>query len=315
VDASGNAVKEPVSVDGQPQGSSPLQLKLPIGEHVVEAGGQRQTVRLVEKQVETVVLTVERAAGQPAGTTMTGPLPGMVFVTIPAGTFQMGSPGSESGRDSDEGPQHQVTLSSYAMMTTEVTQAQWQAMMGSNPSYFKGDDRPVEQVSWNVVQDFITKLNQRDPGKGYRLPTEAEWEFACRAGSTGRWCFGDDEAQLDDYAWTYTNSGDRPLTEDWDVNQLSPNNCRTHPVGQKRANAWGMYDLHGNVWEWCQDWYGNYSRGAVTDPTGAASGSLRVRRGGCWEYTAGYCRSAFRGYVGPSNRNNNLGFRVARTLP
>jgi len=221
----------------------------------------------------------------------------MEFKVLPAGTFSMGSPAEEQGRDDDE-VLHSVELSAFAMMTTEVTQAQWKAVMGENPSEFKGADRPVEQVSWEDVQAFIQKLNKRDPGKGYRLPTEAEWEYACRAGSTGRWCFGEDESRLTDYAWYEANAGGT-----------------THPVGQKQANAWGLYDMHGNVWEWCQDWDGDYPSGSVTNPTGASSGSSRVYRGGGWNYAAGGCRSAIRSSYDPSYRHFNLGFRLARTLP
>jgi len=295
-DAQGNAVSLPIQVDGQPNGNSPLQLKLPIGEHVVEAGGQRQTVRLREKQIETLTLTVSAVALAVggAGAAQKGPLPGMAFVTLPAGSFQMGS----TTGDSDEKPVHTVTLASFALMTTEVTQAQWKAIMRGNPSHFKGDNLPVESVSWEDAQEFLSKLNQRDPGKGYRLPTEAEWEYACRAGSTGRWCFGDDEARLGDYAWYDANAVDK-----------------THPVGQKRSNAWGLHDMHGNVWEWCQDRYGAYPSGSVTNPMGAASGSSRVGRGGSWISVARSCHSACRIINVQSNRFHSLGLRVARTLP
>jgi formylglycine-generating enzyme required for sulfatase activity len=220
---------------------------------------------------------------------------GMKFVYIKPGSFMMGSPSGESGRDNDE-KQHRVTLTKgFYMQTTEVTQGQWKAVMGSNPSHFKnsGDDRPVEQVSWNDVQEFIRKLNQKT-GKNYRLPTEAEWEYACRAGSTTRFCFGDSDSSLGSYAWYSSNSG-----------------SKSHTVAQKQPNAWGLYDMHGNVWEWCQDWYGNYSTSSVTDPTGASSGSRRVYRGGGWSYYAWYCRSADRNSFSPDNRNGSLGFRLA----
>jgi formylglycine-generating enzyme required for sulfatase activity len=294
-DAQGNVQEVPVTVDGTERGVSPLQLKLPIGEHVVEAGGKRQTVRLLEKQLETLALTVERATVSGAGGSAAGPLSGMDFVTIPAGTFLMGFPAKERGRLSNE-TQHTVTLSSFAMMTTEVTQAQWQALMGSNPSSFKGDNRPVEGVSWNAVRAFIAQLNQKDPGKGYRLPTEAEWEYACRAGSTSRWCFGDDEKVLEEYAWYGANSGKQ-----------------THPVGQKKANAWGLFDMHGNVWEWCQDWYGDYSSGVQRDPRGPKSGSSRVYRGGRWAGNAQNLRCSFRNGRNPTLSDCSLGFRLSRT--
>jgi formylglycine-generating enzyme required for sulfatase activity len=295
-DTQGNAMELPVSVDGTVRGNSPLQLRLPIGEHTVEAGGQNQTVRLREKQVETVAFTVEPAALPIAsGKGVAGPLPGMVFVTIPSGTFQIGIPATEPGHSTD-GVQHTVTLSSFALMTTEVTQSQWKELMGSNPSKFKGDDRPVESVSWNDVQDFIAKLNQRDPGRNYRLPTEAEWECACRAGSKGRWCFGDDAGQLKDYAWYEANAGDQ-----------------THSVGKKRPNAWGFYDMHGNVWEWCQDWYGSYGSGAQRDPQGPDNGYIRVERGGSWNGVAQGLHCAIRYGFDPAYSYYRLGFRLSRT--
>jgi formylglycine-generating enzyme required for sulfatase activity len=219
---------------------------------------------------------------------------GMTFVKIPAGTFMMGSPDSESGRDSNEGPQHQVTISkSFEMHTTEVTQSQWEAVMGSNPSSFKGPDLPVEMVSWDDAQEFITKLNAMGDGYRYRLPTEAEWEYAARAGTTGPYA-GD----LDAMAWYDKNSGGK-----------------THPVATKAANARGLYDMHGNVWEWVQDWKGDYSASAVTDPVGPSSGSRRVHRGGSWNSKSQYCRSALRHYYSPDSRYFYLGLRLLRTSP
>lgn len=207
----------------------------------------------------------------------------------------MGSPDSESGRDFNEGPQHPVTISkAFELQTTEVTQSQWQAMMGSNPSHFIGPDLPVEQVSWEDVQAFIAKLNAKGDGYRYRLPTEAEWEYAARAGTTGLYA-GD----LDAMAWHYNNSGNQ-----------------THPVGTKAANSWGLYDMHGNVWEWTSDWFGSYSTSAVTDPVGPSTGSsFRVNRGGSWFYTALHCRSANRFGHLPGLRLNFLGFRLLRTNP
>ena len=217
---------------------------------------------------------------------------GMKFVRVPAGSFDMGS---NSG-DGDEKPVHGVTISrSFYLQATEVTQGQWRSVMGNNPSYFEGDDLPVESVSWNDVQKFIRKLNAREGGNKYRLPTEAEWEYAARAGSTGKYCFGDDEGRLGEYAWYKSNSG-----------------ARSHPVGGKRANTWGLYDMHGNVWEWVQDWYGDYSSGSSTDPVGRSTGSNRVARGGGWHDTAGDCRSAYRGWYGPGYGGSGLGFRLAR---
>jgi len=218
---------------------------------------------------------------------------GMTFVRIPAGSFMMGNPSSESGRYFEETP-HRVTLTKpFYMQTTEVTQGQWKAVMGSNPSHFSdcGDNCPVEQVSWNDCQEFLRKLNQREGNGTYRLPTEAEWEYACRAGTTGPYY-----TDLDRAGWYDGNSGNR-----------------THPVAQKTPNAWGLYDMHGNVWEWCQDWHEDYPGGSVTNPEGPSSGAYRVIRGGSWHSIARSCRSAFRSFLTPDLRGSYFGFRVAWT--
>jgi len=230
-------------------------------------------------------------------------LPGnveMKFRKIPAGKFTMGSPENERERASDEGPQHLVTITNpFYLGVYEVTQAQWKAVMGNNPSHFKdcGDDCPVEMVSWNDAQEFIKKLNQIEGSNKYRLPTEAEWEYACRAGTTTRFSFGDDDAVLSQYAWYSVNSGKR-----------------THPAGQKKPNAWGLYDMYGNVWEWVHDWFGNYPSASVTDPAGPSSGAYRVFRGGSWLYEPGYVRSAFRFGNLPGSGDGGLGFRLARNF-
>jgi len=216
------------------------------------------------------------------------------LVWCPAGNFMMGSPASETSRDNDE-TQHRVTLTKgFWMGSTEVTQRQWEAVMCSNPSKFKnaGANAPVEQVSWEECQTFVQRINARVTGGGFRLPTEAEWEYACRAGSTGPYA-----GNLDAMGWYGQNSG-----------------YTTHPVGQKQANAWGLYDMHGNVWEWCSDWWGDYPAGSVTDPAGPGSGSNRVIRGGCWINFARSCRSAFRSRDDPGYRFNSLGFRLSRTF-
>jgi len=219
------------------------------------------------------------------------------FVLIPAGTFIIGSPENEPKRWVHE-TQHQVTISHpFYMQTTPVTQGQWQKVMGNNPSYFKGDDNlPVETVSWSNVQEFIGRLNRQEGTDKYRLPTEAEWEYACRAGSTTVYCFGDDPGRLGEYAW-YNDNSERT----------------THPVGGKKPNTWGLYDMHGNVWEWVKDLYGDYPSGSVTDPEGSSEGSARVHRGGSWYYNARYCRSAYRNFYDPGLRNRHLGFRLLRT--
>ncbi len=233
---------------------------------------------------------------------------GMKFARIPAGTFTMGSPVSEPNRRWNE-TQHQVTISKdFYVMTTEVTQAQWQAVMGSNPSLFSGASLPVENVSWSDAQAFILKLNQLT-GEAYRLPTESEWEYACRGGTASAYNSGSNSAaagQLNPYAWygVYYNSGS------WIV---GTSGGTTHAVGQKTPNAYGLYDMHGNVWEWCQDWHGSYPAGPVTDPQGPVSGSFRVFRGGCWSSFAQYCRSAFRFNFVPSSPYYSFGFRLLRS--
>jgi len=230
----------------------------------------------------------------------------MSFKLIPAGTFIMGSPPDELGREDIWETQHQVTLTkSFYMQTTEVTQGQWKAIMSSNPSYFSacGDKCPVEQVSWYDVQNFVTKMNQRGEGV-YRLPTEAEWEYAARAGSTTTFANGGItnaycspvDANLDAMGWYCGNAG-----------------SKTHPVGQKQANAWGLFDMHGNIDEWCQDWYGGiYPTGAVTDPTAPSIGVRRVIRGGHWYNGAQSCRSAYRGSYPPEYGHQSVGFRLVR---
>ncbi len=220
----------------------------------------------------------------------------MEFVEIPAGEFLMGSPKSDKEARKDEMPQHKVIIENgFSMQKTEVTQGQWREIMGRNPSGFqKGDDYPVESVSWNDVQEFIKKLNEK-MGKNYRLPTEAEWEYAARAGSTTRYPCGDDEKCLDAIAWYDTNSGNT-----------------THPVGKKLPNTWGLYDMIGNAWEWCQDWYDEkyYKKSPLNDPKGPEAGSYRVIRGGSWDYFAWYCRSSSRYFNDPSGASGSVGFRL-----
>ena len=226
----------------------------------------------------------------------------MTFALIPAGTFQMGSDGPQAS--SNEKPVHPVRISkAFYLGTTEVTQGQWKAIMGAdnNPSDFKGDDLPVETVSWNDAQAFIRKLNAKEGGEKYRLPTEAEWEYAARAGTETAYSFGDDESQLGEYAWYHANSGGK-----------------THPVGELKANDWGLHDMHGNVWEWVQDWYGNYAAATADTPAvdsgGPAAGAYRVFRGGCWDRLARSCRSSLRVSDDPGNRYRDVGFRVLRAV-
>jgi formylglycine-generating enzyme required for sulfatase activity len=250
----------------------------------------------------SAAVTLEREAassGQDAQPepTFTNSL-GMEFVLIPAGEFLMGSPEADEDAYDDEKPQHRVTIGRpFYLGKYEVTQAQWRAVMGGNPSEFKGRPaHPVENVSWDDAQEFISRLNQKEGTNKYRLPTEAEWEYAARAGSTTVYSFGNDAAQLEQYAWWYGNSEEK-----------------TQPVGTKAPNAWGLYDMHGNVWEWVRDWYEEryYSSSPSTDPQGPLSGSDRVNRGCSWSGGAGDCRSAIRLYDSPDTRGSNLGFRLA----
>jgi formylglycine-generating enzyme required for sulfatase activity len=182
--------------------------------------------------------------------------------------------------------------SGYWLAKYECTQEEWERVMGSNPSNFRGPSRPVEEVSWNDVQEWMEKMKERHPlpeGWEWSLPTEAQWEYACRAGTSGAYA-----GELEEMGWYGGNSG-----------------RTTHEVGQKRANGWGLHDMHGNVFEWCADRYGDYPGGSVTDPEGPGNGSFRVRRGGSWLLSASYCRSAYRFRYYPGFRNDNLGFRVA----
>jgi formylglycine-generating enzyme required for sulfatase activity len=252
------------------------------------------------------------AGTQVAGQNFSNSL-GATMVWVPGGSFTMGD--TAGGGESNE-TKHQVTLSGFYMGQTEVTQAQWQKVMGNNPSNFKNGSnaaqRPVEQVSWYDAVAFCNKLSLQE-GKspaynisgtkvtlnqgatGYRLPTEAEWEYAAKGGAstpvqTVKYA---GSANLDEIAWTSSNSGNT-----------------THPVAEKKPNALGLYDMTGNVWEWCQDWYGNYGTTAQSDPAGAASGSYRVSRGGSWLSDASYARVSYRDSGTPDNRFSNLGFRL-----
>jgi formylglycine-generating enzyme required for sulfatase activity len=247
------------------------------------------------------------------------------FVRINGGTFTMGSPANEPEREDNEGPQHQVTVSAFYMGKYEVTQKEYQEVMGTNPSYFKGPNLPVEQVSWFDAVEYCNKRSQKEGltpaytisgagnnravtwnrnANGYRLPTEAEWEYACRAGTTTPFSTGNnittDQANY---------NGNYPYNN----NAKGAYRKKTTPVGSFAPNPWGLYDMHGNVWEWCWDWYGDYSSGAQTDPDGAASGSYRVERGGSWISDASFARSVYRGYNVPYYRiSSGFGFRLVR---
>lgn len=223
------------------------------------------------------------------------PTTGMEFILVKGGCFQMGDTFGDG--ESDEKPVHEVCVDDFYMGKYEVTQGQWKAIMGNNPSYFKdcGDNCPVEQVSWNDIQEFTNKLNQKT-GKNYRLPTEAEWEYAAKSGGKNEKYAGSND--IDSVAWYSSNSG-----------------SKTHPVGQKQPNGLGIYDMSGNVWEWVQDWYDEkyYKNSPKNNPKGASSGEDRVLRGGSWIDGARNARSANRGWGNPVDRDDFNGFRVAGT--
>ena len=240
---------------------------------------------------------------QPTKQSLTNSI-GINLVLIPKGKFLMGSPETEEKRVKDE-IQHEVTISqNFYMGSTEVTQAQWNKVIGNNPSSFKGDELPVYQIRPFEAVWFCKRLSEmpeeKKAGRKYRLPTEAEWEYACRAGTITPFNFG---SQLN--GRQANCDGTRPYGTD----TKGPNLEKTSPVGTYPANAWGLYDMHGNVWEWCSDWYGEYPSGSVTDPSGPARGWQRVYRGGDWRVDAVNCRSADRG-CDPSIRSRLIGFRV-----
>ena len=259
-----------------------------------------------------------------AGVAWTDPAVGMRFRYIPAGSFEMGSPSSEAGRSTDERQQRVTITRGYWMGETEVTQGEWRAVMGTNPSRFSscGDSCPVEQVSWLDAVEFANRLSRkaglaecyRISGetvsfvglscKGYRLPTEAEWEYAARAGTTTPfWTGGNLTTEQANYDGNYPYAG----------NQRGQFRQKTVAVKSVSANAWGLYEVHGNVWEWVWDWYGEYPSGPVTDPTGPSGGSYRVNRGGSWSGNAWNCRSAVRFRYQPGSRIYYLGLRLVRT--
>ena len=277
-------------IDGNAVGKTPYKGNLTFGSHVLKIENEG---KIAERNVE-----IPQSGGETNFTLAFGPasftetVKGVSFemIGIKGGTFQMGS----NDGDRDEKPVHQVTVSDFLMSKTEVTQALWQAVMGNNPSNFKGNNLPVEQVSWGDCQEFIKKLNQLS-GKNYRLPTESEWEYAAGGGERNRtiWAGTNNESNLSEYAWYISNS-----------------TSKTQEVGTKEPNSLGLYDMSGNVWEWCSDWFGNYSITTQTNPTGTSSGSHRVIRGGGWGSKVSYCRSADRNYFYPDTRYNYLGFRL-----
>ena len=307
-----------VYVDGKKLGQSPRVFNgLLVGNHQVEVrkdgyATDRKTVAISEGQTASITGTLASNAVASSNTSgysssSSSMASGSNAISIPvkdgisidmvkveAGTFMMGATSEMKDPYSDEKPVHQVTLTNdYYMGKYEVTQALWQAVMGSNPSNFKGDNLPVETVNWNDCQEFISKLNSLT-GRKFRLPTEAEWEYAARGGKKSRGYQYSGSRKISDVAWYEGNS-----------------RSKTHPVGRKQANELGIYDMSGNVWEWCSDWYGSYSSSSQTNPMGSDSGAKRVRRGGSWCYIARICRSSYRYGDAPDCRGLYLGLRLA----
>ena len=287
--------------EGQPDAKRVLDL---MGGKTELSSSKRAQLAAEEKR-ERERLLAERQRGNNGGSTVTPPATGgnltftvngvsLTMVAVPGGTFTMGAT-SEQGSDAFDGekPAHSVTLRSFYIGQTEVTQELWQAVLGNNPSYKKGAKLPVERVSWDDCQEFIRKLNQMT-GKNFRLPTEAEWEYAARGGNRSRGYKYSGSNNIGDVAWYGDKIG-----------------SSTHEVATKRANELGLYDMSGNVWEWCSDWYGSYSSSAQTNPTGPSSGSLRVFRGGGWGDFAGFCRVSGRNRRSPGDRGNGVGLRLA----
>ena len=309
-----------VYVDGKKLGQSPRVFNgLLVGNHQVEVrkdgyATDRKTVAISEGQTASITGTLASYAVASSSSNTSGYSSGsssmasgsntisipvkdgisIDMVKVEAGTFMMGATSEMKDPYDDEKPVHQVTLTNdYYMGKYEVTQALWQAVMGKNPSYFKGDNLPVNYVRWKDCQRFISKLNSMT-GRKFRLPTEAEWEYAARGGKKSRGYQYSGSSNISDVAWYDGNSGDK-----------------THPVGTKQANELGIYDMTGNVLEWCQDWYGSYYSSSQTNPTGATSGSARVSRGGGWNCNASYCRLSVRFYYTPDFRLDILGLRLA----
>ena len=304
-----------ITIDGQSQGTTPRQFsKITIGSHTIAVSkdGYEQATQnfdITEGQITSLTISMKKttvATTAASGSGMGGfagsdvssgdrtfTVKGVQFVMkyVEGGTFQMG--GDDEYAYNDEKPVHNVTLSSYMIGETEVTQKLWQTVMGKNPSNFKGSKKPVEQVSWDDCQEFIKNLN-RLTGQQFRLPTEAEWEYAARGGNKSKGNKYAGGKSVDNVAWFKDNSS-----------------STTYDVKTKAPNELGLYDMSGNVWEWCQDWSGSYSTDAQTNPTGPAEGSYRVYRGGSWLYSDLSCRVSRRGSSMPSNRDFSLGLRLA----
>ena len=288
-----------LSIDGLPKGTASGTRFLKTGKHSVKVTADNYVDYMgsfaVNSSSRSVNINLQKVPARFSDGVLTIKGVSYEMVWVRGGTFRMGAT-SEQGSVaySVEKPVHSVTLSSYYIGKTEVTQALWKEVMGSNPSYFKGDNLPVENVSWNDCQEFIRKLNALT-GRNFRLPNEAEWEFACRGGNNSRGYKYSGSNYIDNVAWYSGNSGNK-----------------THPVATKSPNELGIYDMSGNVYEWCSDWYGDYSSGAQTNPKGPYDGSRRVNRGGGWYYYGAWCcRSSYRYGSGPVYRSSYLGLRLA----
>jgi len=314
-DTNGNAVAARVKIGSLEVGRVYQPITLLRGRHQItvenEVSAWTGEAVVEEAKITDLAVKLEAKMASAGEVGSSGAVPRMV--EIPAGSFMMGSPSSEGNRESDE-RQHRVEITQgFMLSSTEVTQAQYEFVTGSNPGDVKSADRPVEQVSWLDAVQFCNTLSAREDlspayrisgdsvtwdhlANGYRLLTEAEWEYSCRAGTTTAYCTGGGESDLTRAGWYSGNAGNE-----------------THPVGKKKPNAWSLYDMHGNVWEWCWDWYGEDGSESQSDPRGAAGGSGRVVRGGGWDADARYCRSADRSWLAPSSKLYALGFRVARS--
>ena len=287
-----------LSIDGVPNGTASGTRFLKTGNYSIKVTADNYVdysgTFAVNSSSRSVSITLEEVPARFSDGVLTIKGVRYEMVWVRGGTFRMGATSEQGGdAESDEKPVHSVTLSSYYIGKTEVTQELWQAVMGSNPSEFKGDDLPVEQVSWNDCQEFIRKLNALT-GQNFRLPTEAEWEFACRGGNNSRGYKYSGSNYIDNVAWYCLNSGEK-----------------THPVATKLPNELGIYDMSGNVWEWCSDWHGEYSGEAQTNPAGPYDGYRRIGRGGSWRDRLDDCLSAIRSAGSPDKGFCVLGLRLA----
>ena len=308
-------------VDGKRVGVSPQKLELSYGIHTIRAErGEQHTekqLEVTETGGETVVTLGFGLLSQIHWSSSVTPKQKEILsrlvgnmVKVDGGRFQMGGT-PEQGSDADdwEKPVHEVTLSDYYMGKYEVRQSEWEAVMDSNPSSDKSDDLPVERVSWEDCHEFIRRLNTLT-GLNFKLPTEAQWEYAARGGKLSKGYKYSGSNDLNEVGWYWENSGYKVLTGKWKMEEVDRNHCRTHSVGQKQPNELGLYDMSGNVFEWCEDWYGDYSSDSQSDPMGAVSGSLRVFRGGSWYGDARFCRVSYRNFNTPGDRNYYLGLRL-----